>query len=348
MTLTELSYYVRKALPFVVLFGLVFLIFFYSIKLYLIFLEVNTKKGPYIKSNLARIPPVSIDEATSSGSINFVMDTIEGRPVTATEAANVYFIPDSPTRFGYREKIYLMAKTFGFDTEKTKHKLTNKTAVFEEDGKKLSIDISNFNFDYETDIATDSFETGSAQKSETEIINKATDFLKSTGRYPDELSKGKTTLTYLKYDKSMNEFVNVKKPFEAFAVEVDFFRPDRDGIPVVPPRFFNSQNYVILQFKDNEIKILKARVNYFETSSELFDVYPLKSAEEAWSNLVDGFGKIVAGRQGIEKVTIKSMKLAYYDPFTYQSYLHPVYVFLGDNDFVAYVGAVSDSYLLAK
>lgn len=40
------------------------------------------------------------------------------------------------------------------------------------------------------------------------------------------------------------------------------------------------------------------------------------------------------------------MFLGYFDPDVYQEYLQPVYVFIGDDDFVSYVPAVSGEYLV--
>jgi hypothetical protein len=39
------------------------------------------------------------------------------------------------------------------------------------------------------------------------------------------------------------------------------------------------------------------------------------------------------------------MFLAYYDPDIYQEYLQPVYVFVGEPNFIAYVPAISNEYL---
>ncbi len=334
-------------MPFVVLFGLVFLIIFYSFKLYFIYLEANRTDATFTKITFGRIESPILTEATSSAGFDFTLDTIEGVPVTATAAATVYFMPEIPTRFGYREKIYLMAKTFGYDTEVVKHKLDGKIATFEDNGTKLSIDIGNFNFKYVNNvIETDSLMTGSITLSKTNIINKAVDFLKSTGRYPDELSRGTTNLIYLKYDPAHGDFVNVQRASEASAVEVDFYRPTVGDIAVTTPKFFNSHNYVIMNFDKGEPNIIRAQMAFFDKSEEQTGVYPLRTGEEAWMKLKAGQGKIVAGRAGTKSVTIKKMFTAYLDPDAYQTYFQPVYVFLGDDDFVAYVTAIKDEYLL--
>ena len=340
MTLTELSYYVRRALPYVLLAGLIFLIIFYSIKLYFVYLEANRPPITYINQMFGPLPALDLSQATSSAGYKFTLDTIEGVPVTATGSAAVYFLPEVPTRFGYREKIYLMAKTFGFDTTTISHELSDKEASFSDDAAELTVDIGNFNFRYVNNIEINSLVTGSINLSKTEILNKATDFLRSTGRYPDELARGTTNVIYLKYDPRIRDFVNVERVYEASAVEIDFYRPTINDLPITTPRFFNSQNFVVMDLKDGEPRIIRAQMNFFEKSEEQFGVYPLKSGQEAWQELTDDKGLIVAGTRGLKNATIKKMFIAYLDPSIYQPYLQPVYVFLGESDFVAYVPAV--------
>jgi hypothetical protein len=324
----------------VILFGLVFLILFYSLKLYFVYREANRPTVTYTNPVFGPIAAPRLTELTSSAGYNFILDTIEGVPVTATGSAAVYFLPDIPTRFGYREKIYLMAKTFGFDTETVKHTLSGKLAEFKDGRAELTVDIGNFNFKYANNIKIDSLVTGSVNISKTDILNKAVDFLRSTGRYPEELSRGTTNVIYLKYDAVLRDFINVERVSEASAVEVDFYRPSINDLPIATPRFFNSQNFVIMNFNQGEAQIIRAQMSFFEKSEEQYGVYPLKSGQVAWQELTDGRGMIVAGTTGIKDITIKKMFPAYLDPDTYQSYLQPVYIFLGESDFVAYVPAV--------
>ena len=72
--------------------------------------------------------------------------------MTATGSAAVYFLPAAPPPFGYREKIYLMAKTFGFDTTTIGHELSEKEASFSDDTAELMIDTGNFDFRYVNNI----------------------------------------------------------------------------------------------------------------------------------------------------------------------------------------------------
>lgn len=343
MNLTEFSYYFRKFLPFIVLFFLIFLILFYSVKLVLVYVNSSRTQVAYTNPIFGKIDPPVLEQATSSAGFKFTLDTIDGTPVTATEAAQVFFLPKFNPRFGYSEKIYLMAKNFGFDTAIVKHKLNDKIAVFTDSEKTLAIDISNFNFKFDRKVNNNLFlSTPLTIPSQTEIQNKAVDFLKKIGRYPDELAKGTTNIKYLRYNPGNQNFVNVDSRNQAQLVEVDFFRPDVDGFSIVTPRFFNSQNYVVMLFQGSEYQVIKSQITFFEKSEEQVGIYQLKTGNQAWEELNNGQGIVVAATQGQKDIIIKRMELGYLDPDVYQNYLQPVYYFLGEGDFASYVPAVKE------
>lgn len=309
----------------------------------MIYLDSNKTVTIYTNPIFGKVSPPEIPNSSSSAGFKFTLDTIEGQPVTATDTAHVYFLPQNNPRFGYSEKIYLIAKSFGFDTEIVKHQLEGKIATFKDADKTLTIDISNFNFKFDRKVNNELFTSSTLTiPVRTVIENKAIDFLKKIGRYPDELAKGTTNLIYLKYNPINQNFVNVEKSSQAQLVEIDFGRPDIDTFKVVTPKFFTSPNYVIMLFQGDEFQIIKSQIAFYEKSEEQVGTYFVKTGEEAWSELNSGMGMVVAGTQGQKNILIKDMKLRYFDPDTYQNYLQPVYVFLGDGDFVAYVQAIKN------
>lgn len=306
-------------------------------------MDSNKTTVVYTNPIFGKIGPPEIPQSTNSAELKFTLDTIEGQPVTATETAKVYFLPQSNPRFGYREKIYLIAKSFGFDTEIVKHQLVDKLATFTDKEKTLSIDISNFNFKFDRKVDNELFSSSQLTiPSKQEIENKAINFLKKIGRYPDELGKGTTNIIYLKYNPGNQNFVNVTNRNQAQLVEIDFRRPDIDNYETVTPRFLTSQNYVIMVFEDDNYTVIKSQIAFFEKSEDQVGVYPIKTGDQAWTELNNGKGLVVAGTQGQKNIVIKSMRLRYFDPDIYQNYLQPVYVFLGEGDFAAYIPAVQN------
>ncbi len=346
MTLTELSYYVRKAAPFVVILFLIFLIIFYLFKLLFLYFDLNKKTSVYTNTVFGKIEKPII-ESTSSAKFSYILDTVDGEPVSASETAKVYLIPPSSTRLVYREKIYLMAKNFGFDTTTVKHKLTGHEASFTDKNQELKINITNYNFSYQYKLASnESFLQDTVVPERENIENKAASFLQTIGRYPSELSKGKTNLIYLYYDPLMKTLSVVDQPSYANMIEIDYYRPDIDIFPIVSPSYFNSQNYLVIAFRNDSYKVVKAQIKFFEKSDEEVGVYPIKTGTEAWEELQANKGFIISAPEDQKTIKIKKMFFAYYDPDVYQSYLQPVYVFLGENNFVGYVPAVSNQYLI--
>lgn len=353
MTLTELSYYLRRAIPFFILFILLILILFFSFKLLFIYQDLNKKPTIYVNPIFNKINKPLLKESTKSAGFKFTLDTVEGVPVTATETAKVYFLPKQTAKFGYREKIYLMAKNFGFNSEKDKYDLLENNAIFKDDNKELMIDITNFNFSFKKDIKN--LDEEKLQKSnffvpfKKQIENQAIDFLTKINRYPEELAKGTVRVIYLKYDKEKDSFVNVEDKKQANLAEVDFFRQPINEVDFVSPKFFNSQHYLIFLFgENNTYELIKGQVAFFEKSESQFGIYPVKTGEEVWNELINGKGYVVSARIGVKDIVVKSMKLYYLDPDIYQPYLQPVYVFYDDKDFVAYVPAISNQFLIEE
>jgi hypothetical protein len=345
MTLTELSYYSRRFLPFAIIFLLLFFILFYLFKLFFLFLDLNKPRRIITNPIFGKIQRPQVQK-TINQKFNYILDTVEGEPISASETAKVYLIPPASTRFGYREKIYLIAKNFGFDTTAIKHKLLGKEATFTDEKQELTIDITNYNFSYQYRLGSDeSFLMNPVVPGREEIENRAIDFLKSINRYPAELAKGKTNLIYLYFDRQTKTLSVVDQPSFANMIEIDFYRPDIDIFPVVSPTYFNSQNYLVMVFQETDFKVVKAQVKFFEKSEEEVGIYPVKTGNTAWEQLKNGQAMVVSAPSNQTDIKIKKIFFAYFDPDIFQNYLQPVYVFLGENNFVAYVPAVADEYL---
>jgi hypothetical protein len=348
MTLTELSYYSRKFTPFGIIAILVVLIFYYIIKIIITLPTTPIEQGAQINPVFGKIKKPVIKDAKDSSGITFTLDTIEGKPIDAPETANVYFLPPSNTKVGYRIGSENMAKILGIDVETAKRTVEAPFYTFTDDRQKLAVNIATFNFNYQYEIRPDDpFLKTAKIPSSTEIINKSTDFLRSMGRYPEELSKGKTNIIYLSYNVDTKELSITNSPEEANMVEVDFYRPDIDEHPIVSPKYFNSQNYVLMMFYENTYKVIRAQVLFFEKSTEQVGKYPLKTGQEAFEELKKGKAIVSQRPEGVKNLTIKEMILGYFDPDEYQEYLQPVYVFLGDKDhpFVGFVPAVANSQM---
>jgi len=355
MTLTEVNYYSRRFAPVLVIVLLVLLILFFGVKLLFTYLssqKVTTTTTSALVSYdpvFDKIKPTLTEDIEKSDQYTFVLDTLDGTPnfEEATSAAEVYFLPQKTASFGFLTKIYLMAKAAGFDTDITQHRLDDKMAIFNDGKNKLTIDIKTFNYTYSYTITHDDNVTPpTLPVAETILFNEAATYMSAMGRYPEELARGERNIKYMRLDPETNEIIPLKSSESANIVEVDFFLPDKNGLPVVSSSYYNSQHYVMFLIGENKTKVIKAQVQYFDRSEDQIGLYPLRSAQQAWEDLKKGKGVVVSSQAKLGEIKVQKVFLAYYDPAVYQEYVQPVYVFLGNNEFVAYVSAVRDDYLI--
>ncbi len=80
---------------------------------------------------------------------------------------------------------------------------------------------------------------------------------------------------------------------------------------------------------------------------ELVHTYPLKPINQAWNELQSGLGYVASGR-GLDEAVIRDIRLGYFDSFDDQEYLQPIYVFSGDDNFMAYVHAIDSGYIVQQ
>jgi len=354
MTLTEATYYFRKYLPFAVAAFLMLLIIFYSFKLLFEYISGLEKKDVVILKEIEGIEGFSLEKPQFSGTtvtdsqgIKFTLDTPEGSPIVASEAATVYYVPPMSGKIENKSKAESMVgkSYFGFDkTMQKKVDSKNNKYVFSDTMRKLEIDLTNFNFTYKYEMKKDAnLFAKSKMISKKDLEDKATEFLKTMGKYPEELAQGQVNVIYIDYDQVSDTSTIVKRPQDANLVEVDFFRSSFGDTQIATPTFFNSQNYVMLIPEETDYKLVAAQVRFFEKSNDLVGNYALKTGAEAWEELTAGNGSVVFNEGEKKTATIRKMQLRYYDPEVYQQTIQPVFVFLGDN-FAAYVPALKESY----
>ncbi len=350
MNLTEFSYTVKKNAPFAVIGVLLLIIVYYIFKLLFIYISTQNKTVP-IQYNIAfgKLGRPRIKNKIEKTYFKYTLDNIEGEPVTATLAAKIFLIPPTRPRLSFKQRVYDMAKALGFegiDLSKKFNYKNNHTVVFDDGKKIVEIDIANFNFTYELKYhGREDLFTGDYIPGEETIKNKSIDFLTLLNRYPDELTRGKKAITYLRISPLTDNIEVVSRPEDANAVEVDFYRPNIDEYKFVTPKYFTSQNYVVFAFKSETFVPIKAQIKFFEKSNTEIGIYPLKTGDQAWQELRKGNAIVVASPLNKVDIVIKDMFLAYLDPDIYQKYIQPVYVFVGRDNFVGYVPAVSNDYL---
>lgn len=180
--------------------------------------------------------------------------------------------------------------------------------------------------------------------SKTEAIDAASSFLRSANKLSEDLQNGEKVVTFWKI--SLDGLKSVEAQSEANAVRVDFFRKNVDIdykiVTAEPERA--SVSVLVSGSSVASKKIIEVTYKYAPVDRESFSTYPIKTVDQAWSELVAGNYWPASDVSG-ETVVIRGVSLAYFEPVTLTNYMQPVYVFEGDNKFVAYVPAVKEEYV---
>lgn len=359
MTLTELAYYLRRAIPLAVLGVVIILILYLTLKI----VELTRPTTPVVviptpTPAFGQLAPITLSNASNlPTNMQYVMDTVEGVPLTATTSAKIFFVPKRTPNLGFREKAAVLAKALNFDDGSTISKLdaTSDTYTLVDRTKRLVVDIDNFNYTYSQDFdeETRQFLARLVMPNEEKIISKAQEILRSLNRYPTDLAQGIQTISFIAYKESSESAQAsveiVQDPQLANMVGVDFFPPKLNELETVTEDFVSSPNRVVYIPQGGATDfVVKAQVQIFERSEDQSSDYPLKTGEQVFQDLHAGKGFLIQGMDSISGKTlikIKKMYLAYLIPGYYTTYIQPVYVFIGEDNFVAYVPAVLDSWI---
>ncbi len=168
-------------------------------------------------------------------------------------------------------------------------------------------------------------------------------FLSSADLLPEDFTNGQISSQFLKLEGAA--LVTVPSLSEANFVRVDFFRQEYNELPVVT-RSGTSGNvwFLVSGLTTRERQIIAGEYHYFPVDIGSSGTYPIKTAQTAWEEFNSGQGAIISPGNNKERVIIRRVYLSYYDNSEPQEFFQPVFVFEGDNDFVAYLSAVTSDY----
>ncbi len=369
MNLTDISYLVRRYAGIAVL-GLlfIFLLIYTLVLAFRLIAQRNTAPAQQkIQLNpvFGKIDLPEIPSKDLASQPEFVLDTIEGVPITASPAATVYRYLQEKPRLSYIERSYIMAKNVGIDTENARPKRDRDTIIFQDAKYKIEIKIDNYNFRFSlTPDYLSQINQSLTLADEQQALSFAAEFLSSLNKYSASLAAGKSNITYQRITPEKIEETTERS--QSNALRIDFFPPDTEGLPIVTQNYTNSPNFVIVSFINQqplekiddqldqstpsppkpELKtiVIQAQIRHKELSEET-GVYPLITGEQAWENLKNKRAYFIHLPEPIpERIEVKKMFTAYYYDPEKSEFLIPVFVFLG-KDFIAYVPALRPDFI---
>lgn len=343
-SLTETAFLARKIIKWSIV-GLVSFIFlrlafFAAIDFYRI-----TFPPPALVPNnaLGKLPKIEFPpSATSSGQLNFTVQTVSGSIPEASDAARVYFMPKNRSNLLSLSRAQTLVSNIGFTT--TPRQVENSDVYH-------WIDLKNPLRSVDLDIVTGQFELKYAYIHELTLFNQtnvpspvqATNevlaFFQKLGITPTDLDFDNPQVTYLHLVGNTLEPTTSQS--QANAVRVDIFRQPYSTYPILTDKPGEANvNFIIGGSIAPNKDVLKVTYNHWEIDSKTMGIYALKTAQTAYAELQAGQGYI-ASLPPDNNLVITDVFLAYYDSKAPQLFLQPVYVFKGENNFMAYVPAVA-------
>jgi len=276
---------------------------------------------------------------------NFTLEFTNDVIPSFSDQAKVYIIYRSKTEILALEEAKEVAKNFGFENEPSEvsegiYEFKNETTK-----KTLTMNVleGDFNLKYPY-LGDTSILEAKDMPTKDKAIEAAESFLESGNKYTNDLKNGKKEISYWKISDGTSTAVSALS--ESNAVEVEFYREylDEKWEIVSPQNGEASVSILVSGSSESDKKIIEANFKYANIDRESYSTYPIKTAMEAIAELKAG-NYWPASDVSLGDVVIRGMELAYYEPVTLTQYLQPIYVFKGDNNFVAYVPAVTGKYV---
>lgn len=236
-----------------------------------------------------------------------------------------------------------LARSLGFSGNTTNISET----IYRFDNRELpsstDVDIVNKTFSVNYNLSASPELLGFRPRSAEDAVSAARSFLSSGNLLPEDLEMGQKTFEFLKAKPP--SFITVASLSEANFVRVNLFRANYSELSVLTSDKKRSNVWFLVGGdKGGTSRIVAGEYHYFAVDVNQSSTYPVKTGEAAWEDLKNGRAFIISGSEGAKDITIRKIYLAYYDSGEPQGFLQPIVVFEGDNDFAAYLPAVTDEY----
>jgi len=279
-------------------------------------------------------------------NFNYRLENVSGALPKLDTITKVFVMPKSYPNLLAWDKTKTWARGLGFTTEPEKisdFELKFVTSNFPQTTLQVNVLTRNFKMDYDWQNDREILTAGSPPP-ESQAISMAKNFLQSIGVLNEDLTLGKGKVEYLKYKDG--GLVTIPFASEANFVRVHLFRQDINNLPLLPRNPTQANVKVTLSSSEDTTKeIIGVDFVYFPVYKENFATYPLKDVNTAWNQLKNGGGYIAnLGNNSGPDIVIRNVYLAYFEDSEQQDFLQPIFVFEGDNEFFAYVPAVSDEW----
>ncbi len=347
--LTVVAYTTRKVIKYGSI-GIVVLVIF--LRVFTVFRNYWKKAHPPPPPpptvHFGKLPKLRFPEERNTQGITFKLANVSGTLPKLETVGKVFVIPKSYPNLLAWDNTKSWAKTLGFYGEPEKiseFDLKFTTTSFPRTTLTVNVLTKNFDLVYDWQHDLEIISTSSPPEENT-AISLAKNYLNSIGLLNEDLSLGKGKVRYYKYQDGNL----IETPFfsEANFAKVNLYRIEVESLPVLPPNPLEANVNIMLSGSEkSEKQIVAVKYIYFPVYKESFATYPLLETSKAWEKLQSGGGYLAnLGNNPSKNILIRNIYLAYFEDSQHQDFLQPIFVFEGDNDFYAYVQAITEQWIV--
>lgn len=274
----------------------------------------------------------------SSSNYSYTLDTVTGGLPQTPKLLKVYFIPQSGISLMAPDRSRKLAESLGFAIGPEVLSSTSYKFI-DESGGQLLIDLTSGNFSFQRRMLLKNLIEGKSEKESTSSISLndfsdqskiAADFknlLLSKNLLTQDLSSGRSNVLF---DNGSNKE----------SATVSIWPTDFDNLPIITSSFNHSLIRAKVNNKEEENdKYSEVNYTFWIIDKTTYSTYPLKTAEQAFSDLKAGLG-FVSLEPKKPQVSISSVYLAYFESEEYSPYLQPIFIFEGP-EFAAIVPSIA-------
>lgn len=345
-SLTRIAIAARKTIRYGI-----FLILFLIVGKFLLDIGITVYKKafpappppPTVKyGKLTKIP---FPDAGSAVKLTYTLETPEGGlPTNISTQAKVYFMPKISPNLLSLDAAKSTAEALGFGTNA--QQISDTIYLFNDPRapSALQMNIITGTFSISYNLAQDKSPLDSKPPIAEVAASEFRSILSGAGILPPDLT-GPTTSKYMKL--SNGQLVTALSLSESDMVKVNLFRKNYDNLPSVAGIPDQANVWAIISGSANhDQQIIASENHYYSVDETQYSTYPIKTPAEAFAELQNGQAYIAAlglNKDG-DSLKIRRMYLAYFDPGSVTEFYQPVYVFEGDNGFMAYLPAATSAY----
>lgn len=345
-TLTSMTHVGRKVVKFGLI-GLVVLIVGRTLLTAAVtyYRAVNPPPPPPPTVGFGLLPKIEFPPQKSHQVTTYKLETPTGRLPNFGDRAKVFFMPQSSLGLLSDEKVKNIAAEYDFlfapEVIDSRTYRWKKSQPLE---STFQINAQTLQFTLNTDfLSRPELLSSNKLPQNSEAVSRVKSMLAAAQLLPEDMATAAGEAVYLK--ALGGELQSAAAYSDADFVQIDLNRTPIDG----RYRMFSPEGYkgtvqaIVSGLFGGNDSIVQLDYNYHPVDYSQVETYPLRDPDSAWKLLQAGEGYIAD--PGVNPTaTIRDVILGYYDSFTEQAYLQPIYVFIGDDGFLGYVPALDPTY----